>query len=332
MSGNQSAIDTLSDEDTALLNDMREDAPPDAPEAVAPDAAEAPDAEDSSDPADETDGAGNVIAAPKGSARERVQRAIAAQRAAEARAIKAEQDKAVSDGVVAERLRLLTEAAQAAMPKAADPAAPPQIEVPDEATDPVGHFKALREIDRRELADMKAVLTGFTEQQNQARAAAEVRAWGAAQEQDFSAKEPTYGEAMAFMMEKRRDQLAAMGIVDPMQQQQIFANDVNAIAHKSRAEGVNFAERLYKLSQSFGYVKKAADPVIPPLDAGLDLPDRAARIETGRQNSTTISAAGTPAPRALTPERIAAMSEHEFAAHVEKIKGNPDKLRELLGA
>lgn len=329
MSGAGGAIDTMTAEDTALMESMRDDTPLDAPEAVETPLPEAP------EPEDETDTGGGEVSEGTPPDKSRMvphgqfHAANERRKAAEARAIEAERKAAVSEGVVAERLRILTEAAQAAMPQAT---AAPAIEIPDINTDPVGHFQAKEQQNARELADMKAILHGFTEKQAQAQAAAEVRAWGIAQEEAFAKENPDYGEAMNFLTQARRTQLAALKIVDPSQQQQVIANDVNAIAHRSRAEGDNFAERLYKVAESFGYKKAAPKTDIPALDAGLDaLPDRAARIEEGRANSTTISGSGAAPARALTPERIAAMSERQFAAYVEKIQSDPAKLRDLLG-
>jgi hypothetical protein len=56
------------------------------------------------------------------------------------------------------------------------------------------------------------------------------------------------------------------------------------------------------------------------------------RREQGRANSVTIGAVGQAPPPALTPEKIAQMPEHEFAKYVEKIRGNPAALRQLMGA
>lgn len=332
MSGTKSAIDTMTAQDSALLDSMRDDGAPvvdDAPESVD----EAPVASEAMDDDHEDDGAVPDIEEgeqrPKPSkAAIRIKQLIEKTRQSEEKTRQAEEKLRTSEAVIAERLRILTEAAHAAMPPA--PVAAP-VPVPDVDTDPVGHFRAVAQQQARELADMKAVLSGFSEQQNQARAAAEMRAWGEAQERDFMSREPSYADATNYLLAGRHAELEAIGISDPAERQRIIQNDVTQIAAKSRQDGVNFAERIFNLASKRGFQKQAAAPVVPALDTDAPLPDRAARVENGRANSTTIAGAGSPPARTMSPDRIANMSERDFANYVAKIQGNPAALRELLG-
>lgn len=333
MSASKSAIDVMTAEETALLNSMRNeteapevnDAPIEAADADtdiedAPEAIETPEAEAAAE------------GKPQSRYTKRVFELTEKARVAEEGRIAAEQARAVSEGVVSERLRLLTEAAQSALQQQTPPPAAPAVTIPDIETDPVGHFKTQFELQQKQLAEQNAILQGFAQQQEHARQVAELRAWGSAQEAEFSAKEPAYNEAMQFMLERRKVQLTAIGVSDPAAQQQVIANDITQIAIKSRSENANLGERLYKVAESYGYQKKAPEPVIPPLEAGLPAADRAATAERGRANSTTIANVGASTPIGLTPDKIAAMPEAQFLKYVDDIKAKGGSaLRDLLG-
>lgn len=328
MSGTKSAIDTMTAEDTALMDTMRDDTPtPDVVETQpAPDAAEieldldtAPDAEDVADTT--TKQTRMVPHAQLHAINER-------RKAAEERARTAELKLATETATVNERLRLIGEAMQTATA----PAAAPTVEIPDINTDPVGHFQAQLAETRKVLADQAAIIQGFTETQRQQQARAEMVNWAQGQEREFMAKETTYNEAMEFLKNGRHAELEAIGINDPNERNRIIAGDVTQIAAKSRQDGVNFAERLYNLSVKRGFTKTPAAPVVPAIDADAPLPDRAARAETGRQNATTLAGVGAAAPPRLSPEKIASLSDGAFDAIITKMReGNSNALKDLMG-
>lgn len=340
MSGaKNSAIDVMTAEDTALLDSMRNET--DAPEIVEeiveaiepeldePEIEEAVAAADPAEPGQK----------PQSRTAKRIQELTEKARVADAARIAAEQARAVSEGVVTERLRLLTEAANAAMQPAPVAApAPPPIEIPPIDTDPVGHFRALFEQQQRTNSEQAAILSGFAEQQRQNQDAQALQNWGRASEAEFATKEPAYQEAIQFMVERRKMQLSAIGITDAAAQEQVMRSDINQIAMKTRAEGGNLGERFYKVAEAFGFQKKApeaaasAAPVIPPLEAGLPAADRATRAETGRANSTTIANVGAATPLAVSVERVANMSEADFAKYVDNVRAKGGSaLRDLLG-
>lgn len=338
MSGARSAIDVMTAEDTALLDSMRNET--DAPEVEIVDPPE-PDLDDG-DGGDVEEAPAAVVepadpgAEPKQLSRtaKRIQELTVARDNARAEAAEAKQARAVSEGVVAERLRLLTEAASAAIQTQNNAPPPPPVEIPDINTDPVGHFKARLEQSERQAEERDAILRGFTQQQQQAQHVADLRAWGSAQEAEFATREPSYNEAMNFMLDQRRKQLTALKVPQEKQQAAI-ASDITSIAMQARATGENFAEQMYQVAQSFGYQKKAAEaaaPVIPPLSAGLPPTERAARAETARANSATIANVGASTPIGLTPDRIANMPEAEFQKYVEGVRAKGGTaLRDLMG-
>lgn len=325
MSGTRAVagLDTMSPEDTALMNSMRDDGPePEADLDVAPEAAAAPEPDDIDTEIEQADTPDRTKTVP--------QQALHAERekrkSAEAKAQAAEMKAATEAAKFAERFEMLAQAVQAAAPPAAAPAAP---EIPDVSTDPIGHFKALYETTQKTLADQQAILTGFQEQQRQSAAVSELRNWGVQQEVSFEQQEPTYRDAMKFLTDSRHAELEAIGITDPATRNQLIAQDVTQIAQAARQQGVNYAERLYNVAVKRGFAKAAAAPAIPALDA---VPDAVARVQRGRDNATTIGTSGAAPPAAMSPERIAAMPEKEFAAYLDKVKQNPAALRQLMGA
>lgn len=335
MSDTKSAIEALNAEDTALLDQMRADDGADLPEqtdaggdqdinAALADAGEVPEADATEQPE------GEARKPPaKGTAAYRIQQLSAQLKVSKEETAAERQAKAVAEGVVAERLRLLTEAANAAM-QPPPAAAAPAIELPDINTDPVGHFQAKLAQAEKQLQDQGAIITGITEQQQQARAMAEMQAWGRSQEAAFAAEEPSYIAATEFLRAGRDADLLALGITDPLERGRIMASDITNIAAKSRQDGVNFGKRIYDVAVARGFKKADAAPVIPAIDAAL--PDRAARIENGRANATTIAGVGSATPQPLSPERIANMSDDQFAVYIDKIgKGGKTALRDLLG-
>ena len=312
-------LDTMSAEDNALMASMRDEAPtPEfetAPEAAAPE----PEHEEAPEAADPT--------------RTVPHQALHAERekrkAAEAKVAAAEQKAAVEAAKFAERFQMLAAAVQATQPA---PQAPAPAEIPDVNTDPIGHFKALYEQTQKAVKEQSAILTGFQEQQKQAREVSELRAWGTQQEQAFMAQEPSYVAAMDHLKQSRHAELEAVGITDPAQREALIMQDVTQIAQAARQQGVNYAERLYNVALKRGFQKATETPAIPALDAAPPALDAIQRAQRGRDSATTISAAGTAAPVALSPERIASMSDAQFSAYISKIKGDPAALRNLMGA
>ena len=314
-------LDTMSAEDNALMASMRDEAPaPEleaAPEAAAPE----PEHKEAQEAADPT--------------RTVPHQALHAERekrkAAEAKAAAAEQKAAVEAAKFAERFQMLAAAVQAqATPAAVE--APAAVEIPDVNTDPIGHFKALYEHTQKAVQEQSAILNGFQQQQKQAREVNELRAWGTQQEQAFMAQEPSYVAAMDHLRQSRHAELEAVGITDPAQREALIMQDVTQIAQAARQQGVNYAERLYNVALKRGFQKATETPAIPALDAAPPALDAIQRAQRGRDSATTISAAGTAAPVALSPERIASMSDAQFSAYISKIKGDPAALRNLMGA
>jgi hypothetical protein len=154
----------------------------------------------------------------------------------------------------------------------------------------------------------------------------------------FEAQEPSYRDAMTYLRKNRHEELKELG-VDATERERIINNDITQIALKSRADGANFAERLYKSALQRGFAKVEPSPtvplptvaarIIPPLDS--DVEARATRQQEARESAITIGSLGAAPPARLSVEKISNMSEAQFAALIEKMKGDPAALRNLMG-
>jgi hypothetical protein len=348
-------LDTLTAEDQRLMESMRDDtAAVDEPAASEPAAPALPATETTEDFEIELPEATPAVPEPRQTTvpqqalhaeREKRKAAekLAAEREVALATVKTEREK--EQAVLQARLDMLAAAMRVEAPAPAVATAAPVAEepIPDENTDPIGHFKALNRKLERTVETQGAILTGLTEQQRLAQQASELRNWGIAQEQAFAASEPAYAEAMAWLQKSRHDELTAIGIADPAERQKIINGDVTSIAVNAKNAGANFAERLFRAAQTRGWQKKAPtataplaeQPVIPPLEvtapAVVDPDARAARVAAGRENSITIGSLGSAPPARLSVEKIANMSEADFAKFITRFEGNPNALRDLMG-
>ncbi len=333
-------LDKLTAEETKLFDQMRaDDTGPEPEPAREPAPRPAPIAEPDPAPVaevaeDEDDGV-----APEARSKTVPHQQFHAERerrkAAEAKLRETETAAATAKAALQERVNLMVAAAQASA--AVPVAAPVAEEIPDIATDPVAHFQAMTRRQQAEIDSLKGILSGSQEQAQQMNQVRALQDWGAGQERAYAAKEPTYGEAMEFLRQSRRTELAAIGVADPAEQERIIGMDVHAIAARSRQEGGDFADRLYKLAQARGYEKATPAAAAAPADGAsiaippLAAPSAAARAQAGRDNAVTIGSGGAAPPARLSVDKIANMSEGQFSALLARMQGDPQALRDLMG-
>lgn len=349
-------LDSLDSDDQALLDAMRSDSGPE-------DNAPAPEATDDTGATTEIDLPPEAEATPDKSGRqktmvphaalhrerEKAKEAETARLAAEEKATVAQSALAaerLEAAKVSERIRILTELAT--MPVPAAPVAAPAPEpdpppLPDVATDPIGHFteafkrsEAARLHDATEAAKRHETLEGRLREVQQGadqhRQAQGLQAWGQQQEMAFEAAEPSYRAAMDYLRTSRHAELEAIGVTDPALREQAIRNDVRAIAVQAQREGVNFAERLYKGAVARGFAKAAPAPAPAPAAPVVDTAaaTRAARIQDGMDNATTLSSAGAAPAAKMSVERILSLPDAEFEALTARMKAN-GTFRELMG-
>lgn len=342
-------LDTMDAADQALYESMRDETPAPEIEVDAPAAVETPaleaDADDGADDIDISDEPAaptppktkTVPHAQFHAANERRKAAEAKATEAIAKAAAAEAQLAQDRAVLQARIDTIARLVDTGPAAAPAPVASEVPALPDVNTDPVGYFKAIADQSKSEISSLKGMIQGFQEQQRAAQQQAEMRNWATAQETAFMSKEPDYVPAMDHLRQRRNAQLVAVGITDPVERDRIIRNDVSSIAWRAKNEGADFAERMFKVAESYGYAKPAppepAAPVIPPMDAEpAPVADRAVRSAAARENATTIGSLGAAPPTRLSPDKIANLSDSEFAALTERLRARGGSaLRDLMG-
>lgn len=337
-------LETISPEDTALLNEDRaserealasepQEAAP-AP-AAAPVTAEAP-AAAAPQESDEERGQGMTPEQARIAVRQERDRAKAAER----RVRELEQETARFNG----RLEALQQLATA--PKAPE-AAPQAPEIPDVDADPIGHFKARTQL-LESLVGKMAEGQQQRDQQTQTQTNVQrLMQITAAQEQDYIREEPAYPQAAKYLYDARNTELEAMGIIDPVARQNIIQNDVASIAAQALQVNKNVAAVITQIAKARGWAGPqplaAPAPVATPAPNGATAPaeDAAAllaesqsklaavaRGQEAGQSLGQLSGSAQPAP--LTAERIARMSDAEFAAEYDRLKKQPGGLKAFM--
>lgn len=174
-------------------------------------------------------------------------------------------------------------------------------QAPDLQQDPVGHLShRLNELGQevQQQRDYR--------QRNEAQIAQQqqwqqfLNAYGAASQQ-FTQSQPDYVKAHSALMTAMIADYQALGY-DQAQATQMANQQEVQIAAKAFQDGVNPAERVYRLAQRRGYKLEAA-----PVDPAAKL----AVIEQGQRKSPEFSPGGAGRPK-LTLEAVAAMSDEDF--------------------
>jgi hypothetical protein len=242
----------------------------------------------------------------------------------------AERTKAAELARLQERLDLLAQATQA---MTAQPQLPAQREapMPDPNIDPMGYVQWNIERQNRrfeELANrIQPVESAVTQQERitaQQRQVQELVQWGQNQEAEFTAQQPDYGRATAFLRESRMNELTAAGL-SPAEVQAAIAQDTLQLAAMARQRGQNFGRMLYSLAQARGYKPETqASAPQGTAQAALERATRGAAMAPGLPNGS--------APRGgLTVQELANMSEAQFADFLAKNGRDRNTLRRYFG-
>lgn len=210
-----------------------------------------------------------------------------------------------------------------------------QIQIPDYATDPVGHLRAQNELLARQLQQVTAHVAGQTQQQQQmtqAQAAQlQFQHHLAADEAAFRQQAPDYDAAAVFLQQSRAAEYRALGMTNPMEIQQALNQDVMAMFGIAQRNGTSVAEAAYNLAKARGY--KAAQAPGAGGQGQAQQQDNAARLATiaqGQQQAASLSGAGGGAVAPLSIEKLLSMSDTEFAKATSGM--NWEKLNAELSA
>lgn len=239
---------------------------------------------------------------------------------------------------IEERLRLLTEVAQSHVaPKAEEPPEPP---APDFSVDPAGFFKhSFEQLSRHQqkiaerLAKVESGATEQTQRQQQDQAVQELQQWAIAQENEFARETPDYQAAMQYLHNVRAESLRTLGETDPAVIQRTIRNDVLQAANNARQRGKNLGEMLYTIAKHNGY--RAAEPAsasateVAPTSASTTAAERLVR---GRDMATTLGTTGNAPRGELAPQHLVDMSEKEFEDFLGKIKKDKNAMMHYFGA
>lgn len=339
------AMDSMSAEDTALLDQMRADdagRPPEPPPQSEPESQpEAVEAEAPVEPAKERP----PLNVPQQALdKERTRRQQVEKELAEFRT-KAAADTARLEG----RFQLIQEALaqQQPQPQQQTEALPEVGPAPDMATDPAGYMRwqsGLIERLGKQVETLESRQRGVQQQTEQERQMGELAQWGRASEQQFHQQQPDYGEAVNHLRTARVAQLNIMGIRDPVMQHNAIQQDVNAMAAVARQQGLSLGQMIYELAKNVGYVPReartaapAAPPAVEPQPAPQAPTDaqRLATMQRGQQIATTVGSSGTAPQVAASPQQIANMSDEAFEemlGKINKMKGGRNAaLRQVFG-
>jgi hypothetical protein len=338
------ALDELSGEEQAQFEHMRNEEPvaPDRPSPPQPPTPQESEPPPQPPPAEEAPRPEPVVPATEAQRAQVELRALQEERRlrkdAEKRLHEEQRRFAADAARNDERVRLLSEAAQAYMAQNAPP--PPQeAPIPDMTVDPAGHLagqfsRLQRERDalNERLAKLESGSSQLAQTQAAQQAAGELQAWGLAQEQAFAAEHPDYPHAIGHLRQAREQMLRAMGWTAPDQVAAALSQDVRQLATIARKQGVNFGQMLYDLASAHGYRSNgqagaAAAAARPQADSAAERLVRGAEMAQGI-GQTAGAPRGEPAAQS-----IAAMSDHEFEQlYVKLAKQGPGALRGVFGS
>lgn len=222
------------------------------------------------------------------------------RQAAEADANKVKQDLATALG----RFSILEQLAKQQTPSGQQVAT---AEVPDVNTDPVGHFRAVSELQAKELSGIKA-----WQQTQEANATAmnnvqQLTRIALSHEAEFSKKTPDYQEAANYVRSMRDQELQHMGYSDPAIRHQIIQQDALQIAAQALNGNLNAAEVVYNIAKDRGYAVKAAPlPKVSPDTKKL------ATIAAGQKQASPLGEANGSALAETSVDALLKMSDADF--------------------
>lgn len=177
--------------------------------------------------------------------------------------------------------------------------------------DPIGHLRQQQEHIQAKLTEQE---TQTQVQQAQLQEVQQLQSTINTQVNEFVKDNPDYDQALAFVSERRMQDLSALGITDPMQQQQIINTEAWNIAQTALNNNKNPAEVVYSMANSWGY-KAAGQADKTELEQKVDT------INKGQQEAQTLSdAGGAPDSTGISLADIESMSDDDFDKLWDKLE------------
>lgn len=204
-------------------------------------------------------------------------------------------------------------------------------EIPDVATDPVGHIVAKMNQQQGVIEQLVQAYVGAAQQQQMAQAGATIQQRAQALEAEFRAATPEYDAGAAFLADARNRELIAAGWSDPAERRTLISQEAFGLAQRAIQNNRNPAEVVLELAKIRGFAPAAAGGDGAGAPAAANAGQRIANAAAGqRQAGTSLSntrGGGAPAP--MDAQRLVNMDAAEFTDFLDK--ASPAQLRAALG-
>lgn len=186
-----------------------------------------------------------------------------------------------------------------------------QAQAPSFDDDPIAALKYENEQTKKELASLKQDKEDRASQHESMTKQQQFLNNYRVKTDEFSKENPDFKNAYQHLIDSRYAEHVEAGFTHD-QANQMLHEDEAAIVVQAMQQGVNPAERLYKLAKLRGYqnntnVSNNKDKLIANNQAKIE------QLEKGLKASKTINNAGAHSDNAMTLESIAAMDDEEFS-------------------
>lgn len=191
---------------------------------------------------------------------------------------------------------------------------------PQQEQTPPAHeedFFAAVKHDRNEIENLKKSIEHVARENAQKQAEQQMQFKVASYESEFVKEKPDYLNAVEYLKVARADELRMFGY-DEQTVARTIADEARGIAAYSLQNNLNPAQLAYSIAEKRGYRPNAATNSQPD-------PEKIMKAQTA---SKSLSGAGSSPTGPMTAERLASMSERDFAAYYAK---NPDTVARLSG-
>jgi hypothetical protein len=216
-------------------------------------------------------------------------------------------------------------------PQASAAPATPAPEIPDIDKDPIGNIVGTLRQQGLNQQQILGALHQMTAHAQQQQAIAVRRQRAVADEREFGSANPDYNDAIAHLQASRHQELKALGVRDPSERQAIIERDAIQIADRAFATGESPAQILYDLAKLRGYAGKAAAndtaraagewDAAKNYDAPGAAAERIRAAQAGQEHARSLGNVRGAAPPPMTAQRLAEMTEAEFAKALESPEG-----------